>query len=448
MRGLRSFLGLLAILIALGAYLYFVESKRTPGSETEKKDKVFSVEADAIDEITIKAESGDTTTLRKSGSDWQIVAPTTAPADGAEVSGLTTNLASLEQERIIDENPSDVKEFGLAEPRVEVTFKSGGQEQKLFIGSKTPTGGDVYARTAASPRVFLIASYLDSTFNRSTFDLRDKRALKFERDAADSMEVETANGTLKFGKVDGDWQLTDPATKRSDQAAIEGLLARINGLQMKSVETANPEQLSKYGLEKPAASVTIGTGSARATLLIGTQSEEGSVYAKDASRPDVFTIEAGLLDDLKRGAGEYRQKDLFDARAFNTTRVEIARGGQTTTYEKSTIKGQDGKEEQKWTRIAPPAGEVEGAKVDTLLSTITGLRADSFVPKSPAGAQTELTIALTFDGGKTERVTFLKSGSEAYAVRNDAEGAGKLLPSAIDDILKALPEPTAGGQSP
>ena len=91
------------------------------------------------------------------------------------------NLASLEQQRVIDENPSDVTEFGLAEPRVEVTFKSGGQEQKLFIGSKTPTGGDVYARTAASPKVFLIASYLDSTFNRSTFDLRDKTALEFER---------------------------------------------------------------------------------------------------------------------------------------------------------------------------------------------------------------------------------------------------------------------------
>lgn len=441
MRGLRSFLGLLAILIALGAYLYFVESKRTPGADEDPKEKVFAVQEDAIDEITIKAESGDTTTLRKSGSDWQIVAPTTAPADSAEVSGLTMNLASLEEQRVIDEHPADVKEFGLADPRVEVTFKSGGQEQTLFIGSKTPTGGDVYARTAASPKVFLIASYLDSTFNRNTFDLRDKTALKFQRDAADSMEVASGDRVLKFGKVQGDWQLTDPATERSDQAAIEGLLARIDGLRMKAVETAHPEDLSKYGLDKPAASVTIGTGSARATLLIGTQSEEGSVYARDASREEVFTIDAGVLDDLKRDASEYRQKDLFDARAFNTTRVEIARGGQTTAYEKTMVKNQEGGEEQKWQRVAPSAGEVDGAKVDTLLSTITGLRADSFLPKPPSGAQAELTIALTFDGGRTERVTFFKSGSEAYAVREDAGSAGKILPSAIDDILAALPEP-------
>ena len=49
MRGLRSFVGLFAVLIALGAYLYFVESKRMPGDDAEKKNRVFAVESDAID---------------------------------------------------------------------------------------------------------------------------------------------------------------------------------------------------------------------------------------------------------------------------------------------------------------------------------------------------------------------------------------------------------------
>jgi hypothetical protein len=65
MRGLRSFVALLVILIALGAYLYFVESKRTPGDAADKKTKVFAVEADKIDEVTVRSESGDTTTLKK-----------------------------------------------------------------------------------------------------------------------------------------------------------------------------------------------------------------------------------------------------------------------------------------------------------------------------------------------------------------------------------------------
>ena len=203
MRGLRSFLGLLIVLIALGSYLYFVESKRTPGDDADKKEKVFTVEADKIDEVTVRPESGDATTLKKSGTDWQITAPQAATADAAEISGITTNLATLEQQRVIDENPADVTAFGLAQPRVEITFKTGGQEQKLLIGAKTPTGSDIYAKTAAQSKVFLIASFLDSTFNRTTFDLRDKTALKIDQGAVDSLEVTTSDRTLQFTRTNG-----------------------------------------------------------------------------------------------------------------------------------------------------------------------------------------------------------------------------------------------------
>ena len=41
MRGLRSFLLLLVVALALGAYVYFVESKRDPSSGDDK-EKVFA----------------------------------------------------------------------------------------------------------------------------------------------------------------------------------------------------------------------------------------------------------------------------------------------------------------------------------------------------------------------------------------------------------------------
>ena len=438
MRGLRSFIGLLTILIALGAYLYFVESKRTPGAETEKKEQVFTVESEKIQEITIKSESGDTTALKKSGTDWQVVSPAPARADSSEVSGILTNLASLDQQRLIDENPSDLKEFGLAEPRIEVTFTADGQAQKLLIGSKTPTGADLYAKTAAGPKVFLIASYLESTFNRSTFDLRDKTALKIEREAVDSLEITTPDRTLRFGKIEGDWQVTQPAVPRSDAASIESLLSRIAGLQMKSVASAEADPTT-FGLEKPAASVRIGSGSAQATLLVGSAAAEGTVYAKDASRPEVFTIEASVLEDLKKDAGDYRQKDLFDARAFNTTRIEAARGGATTVFEKTTVKDKDGKDEQKWKQTAPAEKDADRAAVDTLLTSLTGARADAFVEKPPAEAKTEAVFTLKFDEGrKEERVPFQRAGSDAYAIRDGSPGAAKLGASTLDEILKSL----------
>lgn len=432
MRGLRSFIGLLIVLIALGAYLYFVESKRTPGDDAETRDKVFTVEAGQIEEISIKAESGDRTTLKKTGDRWQLTAPEAAEADASEVAGITRNLATLEVQRVIEETPASVDDFGLAKPRIEVAFRAAGQEHKLFVGIKTPTGGDLYARTGAQPRVFLIPSFVETTLNRGTFDLRDKTAVKFDRDQADSIEVVTAGQTMKFTKSGGGWQIAQPAVSRADTAAIESLVSRLDGLQMKKIAAANAADLKQYGLDSPAATVRIGTGSSQATLLVGGNAQEGDVFAKDASRPEIFTLEASLLDDLKKGPGDYRQKDIFDARAFNTTRVEVTRAGQTIVVEKAG---------DKWRLAGATPKDADMAQVDALLSSLTGARADSFLDAPPAAATEAAVVALKFDGGqKGERVTFMRSGADAFAVRADAPGAARIEASVLDGILKALDE--------
>lgn len=436
MRGLRSLLVLLVIAAGFGAYLYFVEAKRDPLDTGEKRDKVFSVEADKIDEITVKSESGDRTTIKKAGAVWQIVAPAGGGnVDAAEASGISTNLSNLEQQRVVDENAQNLADFGLATPRIEVTFKSGGPEQSLHIGSKTPTGNDLYAKLAGTSKVFLIAAYLESTFNRSTFDLRDKTAIKVDAQQVDSLEVTTAGLTKKFAKVNGAWQLASPAEPRSDAVAVDNAVTRVLNAQMKSL--APPKPLSEYGLDKPAATARIGTGSSHATLVIGKTAEEGSVYAKDESRQEIFTIESGILDDLKKAPLEFRQKDIFDARSFNTTKLEIVRGNQTWTFEKVKEKGKDGAETEKWRQVTPAAKDADADKLNGLLSTLTGARADAFVDKLPSD-KPAVVVTLTFDNGKSERVTFVKSGADAHAIRATESGAAKIPATLVDDIVKAI----------
>ena len=98
--------------------------------------------------MTVKSASGDQTTVEKQGKAWQVTQPAPVPADEAEISGITSNLASLEVQRVVDEQPTDLKQYGLDPARIEVTFKFAGKDQKLLIGQKTPTGTDVYAKVA------------------------------------------------------------------------------------------------------------------------------------------------------------------------------------------------------------------------------------------------------------------------------------------------------------
>ena len=43
----------------------------------------------------------------------------------------------------------------------------------------------MYAQKGGEKRVFLVSSFQETNFNRTPFDLRDKKILKFERDKAD-----------------------------------------------------------------------------------------------------------------------------------------------------------------------------------------------------------------------------------------------------------------------
>src|ERR1700674_4449496 len=114
MRGLRSTIALLVVLLGLGAYIYFVTWKRPEGGAEAAKERVFvSLQADKIDEIKVKSESGDTTTVKKENGAWQVTSPLSDKADEGDVSAIASNLSTLEIARVVDENPTDLKGYGL-----------------------------------------------------------------------------------------------------------------------------------------------------------------------------------------------------------------------------------------------------------------------------------------------------------------------------------------------
>jgi hypothetical protein len=317
MRGFRSPFILLIVFLGLLGYVYFYGQKTPSGQDAgAPKEKVFAVEADKIEELQITSAKGERSVLRKAGGAWTMMEPAAAKADDSEVTSIATNLASLERQRVVDEAPTDIAQYGLAKPRVEVAFRKAGDKDftRLLLGEKTPTGSDLYARLPTEKRVFLVSGYLDGTFNRTAFDLRDKKVLVFDREKTSALEVVTSDGPVKLAMVNSKWQITAPVAARADGPAVDGAIGRIQTAQMKSFVAADvaEKDLGKYGLDKPDVTATVVSGSAQATLAIGKAAEGGDLYARDLSRPMVFTVEAALATDLKKKAEDYRPKDLFE----------------------------------------------------------------------------------------------------------------------------------------
>ena len=445
MRGLRSTIVLLVALVGLGAYIYFVTSKKTDDTAV-KRDKLFtSLEAATIDELKVKSESGDVTTLKKDGGVWKIVTPMAVPASDSDASGVANALGDIEVVRVLEENPSDLKTYGLDSPRIEVEFKSadGKTAGHLFVGAKTATGGNLYARRDDQKRVVLIAQFYETSLNKSTFDLRDKSIIKFDRAKVDGVDVDLGGKPIDFTKADTDWKMTKPVVARADSSAVDGLVGRVESAQMKSIVTSapTPADLKKFGFDKPQATVNIHLGSARATLVVGGKADDSSVYVRDASKPEVFTVDSSTGDDFKKPADDYRKKELFDFRAFNATRVEITRNGQTVIFER--VKAKDDKSPDTWHRVSPNPGDPDRSKVETLLAGLADVRATSFVDsKAKTGLDSPaMTVVAKFDEGKKEeRVTFGKNGADVFGSRPDDPGAAKIEAEKFDEAVKALDE--------
>lgn len=443
MRGLRSNLVLLAVLLGLGAYIYFVASKEDAG--TAKETLFTSLQADSISELIVHGESGDVTTLRKENGEWQIVAPVPAKAASSEASSIASGIATLNITRVVDEAPADLAEYGLDNPRIQVEFTSadGKTSGKVFLGKKSTNGADVYARKDGETRVVLVPQYNELTFNQTTFGLRDKSIVTFDRAKVDGFDVTAGGSTFEVARKDADWFLTRPYAARADNSIADGLVTTVGSLQMNAVAGTieNDADRKRFGFDPPSAVVNLHLGSDRASVIVGADGPEESVFVRDASRPDVFAIQKSAADDLRKTPADYRRKDLFDMRAFNVTRLEVTRKGQTLVFEK--VKGEGENAVDTWKRTSPGAAEPDKDKFQAFLARLADIRAIAFVEASPRTGldAPDLTVSARFDeSGKQERVLLARRGSEAFASRPDDPGAATIEVDKLNETLTAIDE--------
>jgi hypothetical protein len=446
MRGLRSTIALVVVLVGLGAYIYFVTWKQTEDT-TPQREKVFAaLDYLKISELKVKAESGEVTTLKKTGEDWNVIQPIDVKGAQNDASNLAGALAAIDIERVIDENPTDLKGYGLDPPRLEVEFKTDDalQSGRLFVGAKTPTGGSMYVRRNDEKRVFIAPEFQYSTLNKTTFDLRDKRIMNLDRANIDAIDIDAfnlPNHPLHLVRTGTDWNLTAPIKARADAAEVRNLIDRISTTQLKSIaaESTTPAEVKKFGLDRPAATVTFHVEKERSTLTIGAKAGTDAYYVHDSTRPMVAIVDQSTGDDVKKTVDDLRRKELFDFTGSTVTRAEFTRGSQTIAFEK--INGQAG--EYKWRRVSPNPADADKDKVDSLLSAVTAITATSFVPSiantglnSPA-----MTVVAKYDDGKKEeRVSFGKNGDSTYALVPGQPGAAKFDPARLADVERTLDE--------
>ncbi|MBK5256330.1 MAG: DUF4340 domain-containing protein [Vicinamibacteria bacterium] len=428
-----------AIAASLFGYIYFVESKKDPKSETPdegsgKREKVFTgFDKLKVKSLTLKKRGGDLVEVEKNGESWALVSPREIPADAGEIATLLDALQGLETEDVLSEGASDLAPFGLSEPRVAVSVVAEGAPKpfEFELGDSVPAGFSLFARVPGKPQLFTVSSTLENTLSKSAFDLRDRRLIKVKKADIRSVAV-VEKGKNAFKLVRGapgedEWKVETPVTTRAARWTVDSFLGLIENLRMESIvtEQAAPPDLAKHGLGATARRLILGLDESKSlTLEIGKKTDDGKYYAREGTSKLVATISAALADDLDKGLKNLRATRLLDVAAYEVTAFDVASGGVTKTFTKSTTKEKDGVEEVLW-KAAAPAKDASQQKASDALFAIGGLDAAEFIdaPKNLSAYGLDspaLRVTLKFDGDKkADWFEVALKGEEAFGRRRD-----------------------------
>ena len=430
----RGLLAAVVVLLILAGVLYWSNHRRTPetNSSASAGTPILKIDSTAVASLIVKQKGAPPVTLVKSGANnWQITAPGSFPADKSTVSAMLGGLAVLNAERVVDDHATDLSQFGLSDPAVELDITNkNNKTSRLLLGDDTPTGDSSYAALAGDPRVFTVASYLKNSFNKSLSDLRDKRLLPVDASSVSSIDLTRKDQTIGFARVQNGWQIEKPQSYRTDNFQVDDLLQQLTGAKWDPSAPAD-DAAKAWPKATPVAAVKI-TGSVGADTLEIRKDKTEDYYAQSSAIPGTWKIDSttasALGTDLTRSLDDFRNKQLFDFGYTDPEKIEYHSGATSLVLTRTGA--------STWLSSGK---KMDADSVENLVTALRDLAASTFVDSGFTSPTIDVTV--TSDSGKrVEKVDLQKTSDGAIAKRDD----GPSLYSLDSVTFKGLTDAVTG----
>jgi hypothetical protein len=375
---------ILALVVgALGAFLYFYEirgQEQRAEAEEAAKRLFQEISAEEIDAVVVSAGEAEPVRLERSEEGWRITEPVRFPADQIRADGLASALAGLASEAVFEE-PEPLEEYGIG-TEASVRFWSGEVEHVLYIGDKTPVGGNTYLKTGEGVQVYAVKSYRAGSLVKSLDELRNSRILDFDRDAVDRVEASWPGGGVVLEKGEDGWRLLEPLETEADASTVEDLLSDLDFLRADGfIDEVPPD--AEVGLDAPAFEVDLVAGAGeegetptRTRLAIGATVDGRQRAVRGSAEHALYQIGEERLGDFPRSVAAYRFKTLADFEAADAVRFELV---FPADEEAATVRVSGERDEEGWTTLPEAMAAGKASRLITEFSHLTavGIAADA-----------------------------------------------------------------------
>lgn len=358
---------------------------------------------------------------------WRITSPL---AWNADPTALATLLKEL-QDLLADERfakPEAAASYGLEPPQLVLTIKTPDQTTALEFGDTTPVGNSRYVRLAGKEAVYTLSFEKAELLDQDLTQLRDKRIMDVVVTDVQRLSFRNAAGSSIVLMRQGDqWQLISPFQDEADPLLTEEFVWGLGFLQTTSF-IDKPQNLSAYGLHKPALQVEMVTrnsqGEKTHRLDIGKVEVQPpkersywgitTTYYVQSSADDktIYEISTDLSELMSLKAEEFIGKQVFDSTwAARTQQMQLITPDGTWSLKKNGDVWQLGL--PKKTPIT-----IERSRVDSLLAAVRAVQLDSIEQKRstqlPAGGKRWTLQVTGLDGKRSSLVAREASGDAKW----------------------------------
>jgi hypothetical protein len=201
--------------------------------------------------------------------------------------------------------------LGLAEPNLEIAFRTDNGFSTLQFGNKGPTLNVTYGRFKGDTAVYRVHSDIRTEADTTVYALRDKSTLAYNPLKLSRLEIaRRGKDTVVIVHDRGRWDMIQPERARADHAKVLETLYAIKDTPVKAFVDEEPADLARYGLARPGITVTIreqGTTDARILRIGGKDRKRRGYFANSNSAPNVVLLEEKLINSLLAGKERWKE---------------------------------------------------------------------------------------------------------------------------------------------
>ena len=238
------------------------EEKTESSSEEESKTEVFSVKTDDIKSLEFIVDKKETTFEKKDDS-WVKKDETAFPVNQTTLDSAASAIEKVEADRVL-KKVDDLTEYGLDSPSNTVTVDTSDGTTKFNIGDENTSTNQYYiSKDDDDSTVYVVAADTVTPFMKSLYDYAQGEDFP-TIDSSTVKKVQVSENkdsyVLEENSDGATWDVSGDGNsdkESADTTAAGNVTSGLGSFAFDQFVNYNAEDLSKYGLDKPYATITV-----------------------------------------------------------------------------------------------------------------------------------------------------------------------------------------------